>query len=186
MIQLTPQMRILVAVEPTDFRRGIDGLARICRDVLGHAPFSGGVFVFRNRPATAVKILVYDGQGFWLCHKRLSRGKFGWWPTGSLSTKTLAAHQLHVLLSAGNPEATQAAPAWRPVGRASCGGHLADRFGITCVLPVLDGLAAKARPTCHALGATAIAFPHLRGRPPWDSSPTGAKVRTVRRRTAIA
>ncbi len=67
MIQITPQMRILVAVEPTDFRRGIDGLARVCKEVLRHDPFNGWVFVFRNRPATALKILVYDGQGFWLC-----------------------------------------------------------------------------------------------------------------------
>jgi transposase len=116
MIQITPQMRILVAVEPTDFRRGIDGLARVCKDVLRHDPFSGWVFVFRNRPATALKILVYDGQGFWLCHKRLSRGQFRWWPGGDTAAKTLAAHQLQVLLAAGDPEATQAAPDWRPVG----------------------------------------------------------------------
>jgi transposase len=84
------------------------------------------VFVFRNRSAKALKILVYDGQGFWLCHKRLSRGKFCWWPTGRSSvegaqaaTKTLAAHQMQVLLSAGNPEATQAAPVWRAVGPAT-------------------------------------------------------------------
>ena len=82
MIQITPQMRIMVAVEPADFRRGIDGLARLCKDVLKHDPFSGWVFVFRNRSATALKILVYDGQGFWLCHKRLSSGRFRWWPAG--------------------------------------------------------------------------------------------------------
>ena len=70
-IQITPQMRVLAAVEPTDFRRGIDGLARVCKEVLRHDPFGGWVFVFRNRPATALKILVYDGQGFWLCHKKL-------------------------------------------------------------------------------------------------------------------
>jgi transposase len=122
MIQLTPQMRILVAVEPADFRKGIDGLARVCKDVLQQDPFSGWVFVFRNRPATAVKVLVYDGQGFWLCHKRLSSGRFRFWPAGlsasgqaSAAARTLAAHQLQVLLSAGNPDATQAAPAWRPV-----------------------------------------------------------------------
>jgi len=116
MIQLTPQMRFVVAVEPADFRRGIDGLARLCKDVLKHDPFNGWVFVFRNRRATALKILVYDGQGFWLCHKRLSRGHFSWWPASpTRASKTLAAHQLQVLLAAGNPERAQGAPPWRPV-----------------------------------------------------------------------
>jgi len=118
MIQITPQMRILVAVEPVDFRRGIDGLARQCREILQQDPFSGCVFVFRNRRATALKALVYDGQGFWLCHKRLSSGRFRWWPRRAHATEVarkLAAHQLQVLLSAGNPEGTRAAPQWRPV-----------------------------------------------------------------------
>lgn len=116
MIQITPQMRILVAVEPADFRKGIDGLARLCTERLKQDPFSGGVFVFRNRRATAVKALVYDGQGFWLCHKRLSNARFRWWPVDEAEAgKTLEAHQLQVLLSAGNPERTDAAPAWRPV-----------------------------------------------------------------------
>jgi transposase len=119
MIQVTPQMRILAAVEPVDFRRGIDGLARLCKDVLKYDPFSGWVFVFRNRSARALKILVYDGQGFWLCHKRLSSGRFLWWPVcKSASSKKLAVHQLQVLLSAGNPDAVQAAPAWRSVDPA--------------------------------------------------------------------
>ena len=51
----------------------------------------------------------------WLCHKRLSSGRFRCWPAQGTTTKTLAAHQLQVLLAAGDPEATQAAPAWRPV-----------------------------------------------------------------------
>ena len=72
MIQLTPQMRVLVAIEPVDFRRGVDGLARQCRSALAEDPFSGAVFVFRNRQRTAVKVLVYDGQGFWLCHNQRS------------------------------------------------------------------------------------------------------------------
>lgn len=85
MIQITPQMRLLLAVEPADFRKGIDGLAQVCRKVLDEDPFSGCVFVFRNKKANAIKILMYDGQGFWLCQKRLSKSKFAWWPEGSLS-----------------------------------------------------------------------------------------------------
>ena len=116
MLQITPQMKILVAVEPVDFRKGIDGLIRLCQDTLRKNAFDGTVFAFRNRRATALKVLIYDGQGFWLCHKRLSSGRFRWWPCKpSDGVKKLAAHQLAVLFSKGNPARTDAAPDWRPV-----------------------------------------------------------------------
>jgi len=118
MIQITPQMRILVAVEPVDGRKGIDSLAQLCQERLQTDPFSGCLFVFRSRRGTAIRILVYDGQGFWLAQKRLSKGRFHWWPEGRSPrevARTLAAHQLQVLLAAGDPTATRAAPAWRPV-----------------------------------------------------------------------
>ena len=102
MIQITPQMRVLVAVEAADFRCGIDGLAQQCRADLRSDPFAGTVYVFRNRRKTAIKLLVYDGQGFWLCHKRLSSGQFNWWPsTGDAASATLKAHELQVLICAG-------------------------------------------------------------------------------------
>lgn len=116
MIQLTAQMRILVAVEPQDFRKGIDGLCRICREVLACDPLSGIVFVFRSRRGTSIRVLTYDGQGFWLAQKRLSQGKFRYWPERKDSARCeLLAHQLQVLLAGGDPAATRAAPLWRPV-----------------------------------------------------------------------
>jgi len=116
MLQITPQMKILVAVEPVDFRKGIDGLAALCKASLAQDAFSGSVFVFRNRRATAIKALVYDGQGFWLCQKRLSEGRFRWWPTSAEGAAiTVAAHQLTVLFSAGNPSRISAPPEWRSV-----------------------------------------------------------------------
>jgi transposase len=118
LIQVTPQMRVLVAVAPVDFRKGIDGLAQIAKDVLSSDPFSGAVFVFRNRRGTAIKLLVYDGQGFWLCLKRLSSGRFRYWPRETQADekgRSLLAHELAVLLSGGDFEAANASPQWRRV-----------------------------------------------------------------------
>lgn len=114
MIQVAPQMRILVAIESVDLRKGIDGLAQLCRERLGADPFSGCLFIFRSRRATAIKVLAFDGQGFWMAQKRLSKGRFLWWPTGKEAARTLQAHQAQLLLAAGNPE-TEAAPVWRKV-----------------------------------------------------------------------
>jgi transposase len=109
-------MRILVAVQAIDFRNGIDGLVRICKQALEADAFSGCLFVFRNRRRTAIKILVYDSRGFWLCQKRLSTGHFRFWPESTTeAAKVLEAHELQVLLAGGDPEATQAAPPWRRV-----------------------------------------------------------------------
>ena len=52
MLQLTPQTRVFLACEPADFRRGIDGLAALCRQRLGADPMDGAIFVFRNYSAT--------------------------------------------------------------------------------------------------------------------------------------
>ena len=115
MIQITPHMRIMLAVEPVDFRRGIDGLARVSQAVVGQDPFSGTLFVFRNRKGTAIKLLVYDGQGFWLLYKRLSRGRLRWWPGNGSRTRRLAVHELQLLIWNGNPSGGDVAPAWRPL-----------------------------------------------------------------------
>jgi transposase len=87
----------------------------LCREKLGADPFSGCLFIFRSRRATAIKVLAYDGQGFWMAQKRLSKGRVVWWPTGKEATRTLQAHQAQLLLAAGNPESAEAAPVWRRV-----------------------------------------------------------------------
>ena len=112
MIALTPRLRVWVAAAPADFRCGIDGLARRVRTRLAEDPMSGALFVFRNRRGTAIKLLAYDGQGFWLCHKRLSQGRFGHWPTGQPG-QVVAAHELAVLLAGGDWAAAPGAPVWR-------------------------------------------------------------------------
>jgi transposase len=113
-LQITPQMRILVAIEAVDGRKGIDSLVQLCREKLAADPFSGCLFFFRSRSATSIRVLAYDGQGFWLAQKRLSKGRFKWWPTGTDPARTLRAHQAQLLIAAGNPDA-EAAPVWRQV-----------------------------------------------------------------------
>lgn len=116
MITITPQMRVLVAVESVDGRKGLDSLAQLCREKLRDDPMSGCLFLFRNRRGDTLIALCYDGQGLWLCRKRLSKDKFRYWVEGGdgVCAQSVEAHQAQLLLAAGNP-ATTAAPVWRPI-----------------------------------------------------------------------
>lgn len=116
MLQIVPHMRILVACEPLDLRRGIDGTAAACRQALLEDPLSGAVFVFRNRSGKMVRILVYDGQGYWLMTKRLSQGRFRFWcTTDSKASVVLEPHELVTLLAGGDWTRVRAPAPWRPL-----------------------------------------------------------------------
>jgi len=115
MLQLSANSKIFVAIEPIDFRKGIDGIGGVCRRYLDENPLSGAVFVFRNRSKTAIKVLCYDGQGFWLCMKRLSQGRLTWWPSEPGHACQLSARELQVLLWNGNPTQAQLSPDWKRV-----------------------------------------------------------------------
>lgn len=115
MLQATPLSRILVAVDPVDFRKGIDGLAGMCLNQLDQDPMSGTMFLFRNRSQTSIKVLIYDGQGFWLCTKRLSKGKFVWWPKEPRGVVKVDYRELQTLLWNGNPADAQFSEDWRKV-----------------------------------------------------------------------
>jgi len=115
-IQIVPHLKVLVAYETVDFRKGIDSLAGLCKEQFSKDPFSGTVFVFRNRAATALKILVYDGQGFWLCQKRFSHGRLQWWPHESENPlQSLPAEQLLVVIYNGFPPSAALAEPWRRI-----------------------------------------------------------------------
>ena len=115
MLQLTPQSRICVALAPVDFRTGIAGLAALCRRAFGQNPLDGAISVFRNRTGTTLKVLYYDGQGYWLCTQRLSAGRLRGWPRVPGATVRLAARELQVLLWNGCPDQAARADAWRQV-----------------------------------------------------------------------
>jgi transposase len=85
MIQLAPQLRRLLACKPIDFRNGIDGLAALCKRELAEDPFSGALFVFRNRRGTALKMLCYDGVGFYRFIRRQFSECHRDWPSSVAS-----------------------------------------------------------------------------------------------------
>ena len=124
MLQLVPQMKILVAHEPVDFRKGVDALVALCKAHLAQDPFSGALFVFRNRRGTSLKLLTYDGVGFWLTLRRFSAGRIRWWPTScDEKLHPLAAQQLSVLLYNGDPERARFAPNWRQIELVTNAAH---------------------------------------------------------------
>lgn len=112
MLQISPSTRIFVCNQFVDFRKGIDGLAALCRNKLNQDPLQGALFVFRSRTRSAIRFLIYDGQGFWLCTKRLSKGKFQWWPDDQ---SLVDARQIQTLLWNGNPELARFSEDWRKI-----------------------------------------------------------------------
>lgn len=101
MILLTHKSPILLGVAPSDFRKGIDGFVAQCRNTLEQDPSDGTIFIFINRARTMIRALSYDGTGYWLMTKRLSRGKFTGWPTGQEALSPASARQLRLLISDG-------------------------------------------------------------------------------------
>ncbi len=100
MISLNGQSKVYVAIEAVDFRKGILGLKSYCKETLKKNPESGVLFLFKNKRKTSIKILVYDGQGFWLMMKRLSKGKFPWWPAGTGKGVDMDHKKLQLIINA--------------------------------------------------------------------------------------
>jgi transposase len=88
---------VWLVVEAVDMRAGIDGLSLRIQNALGRSPCDGSAYAFRNRRGTRLKLLIWDGTGVWLCHRRLHQGHFIW-PTSADTTFTLTATQWQWLI----------------------------------------------------------------------------------------
>ena len=97
MIHLTLETPILLSAKPVDFRKGIDALAGLCEYILNENPRSGTLFVFISRDATKIRILAYEGNGYWLMTKRLSQGKFSWPKAGEVISNVQAGELRKIL-----------------------------------------------------------------------------------------
>jgi transposase len=96
--------RVYLACGATDMRKSINGLSAIVEGSFKLDPFEAAVFVFCNRARDRVKILEWDGDGFWLYFKRLEKGHFRWPAAGEEATMSLTSEELNILLSGARVE----------------------------------------------------------------------------------
>lgn len=112
MIQVSPRDKIFIAIKPVDFRIGIDSAIMITKK-LDADPFAGAFFVFINKKKSSIKILAYDGQGMWLMHKRLSEGRFTWWPSSEDDLAEIDPKNFIILLFNGDTKTLTAQKNWK-------------------------------------------------------------------------
>ena len=118
MIQLQANADIVVMHAPINFHKSFDGTIAIVRTIMEREPMEGAFFVFRNKMGHTLRILTYDGGGFWLCMRRLSCGTFNKvWPKSdtALEYSPLLARELMVLIWGGDPMKCTFPDLWRRI-----------------------------------------------------------------------
>lgn len=120
MLSLGPGVQIVLASEPTDLRRGHDGLVTLVRTLWKADPYSGTLFVFLGRRMDRVKVLFFSAGGFVVYYKRLERGRFSMprIPDGATQVM-LDAASLAMLLDGIDLRTVRRAPMWQPAARKS-------------------------------------------------------------------
>jgi len=93
--------RIYVATGATDMRKGVNGLYGLVRDQLLCGPLSGHLFLFSNAQHNRLKIIFWDRSGFWVCAKRLEKGRFHWPEPDTAQNKIVLSHEELALLLGG-------------------------------------------------------------------------------------
>jgi len=96
--------QVYLACGVTDMRKSINGLAAIVENGFKLNPYTEAVFVFCNRARNRVKILEWDGDGYWLYFKRLEKGHFRWSPAGEEATMSMTGEELNILLNGAKIE----------------------------------------------------------------------------------
>lgn len=94
---ITPE-QVFLLIDPVDMRWGIQRLSLLVQHVLGRSPCDGSAYGFCNRDRTRLKLLVWDGNGVWLCQRRLHQGRFHWPAVGDVA-HVMPAEQWHWLVS---------------------------------------------------------------------------------------
>ena len=112
MLSFAPGLKVFVAPGATDLRKGFSGLTALASSQLRQDPLSGHVFAFCNRRRTLIKLLLWDGSGFWVMAKRLESGTFAW-PARTAEAVTMSIDELGWLLGGLDPREVRRRDWWR-------------------------------------------------------------------------
>ena len=115
MIQIGPTTEVIVAINPVDFRCGIETLCSLVKSNFHLDPYKGTYFLFTNKRRSGIKILSYDGQGFWFCYKRLSQGRLRWWPSSKNDIESIDVKNVMLLIYNGDVENINFQKNWKKV-----------------------------------------------------------------------
>lgn len=116
MLGLPETVRIFVATQPVDGRRGIDSLAALVRHGFGEDPLAGALFVFFSKRVDRARILYFSHGGYWLLCRRLERGRFclPWDATDAMSARRVESAQLQLILEGIDLRDARQRPRWIP------------------------------------------------------------------------
>ena len=119
MLSLPPSVRVFVATQPVDGRKGADSLMAIVRDLLGHDPLSGHLYVFFSRRCDRVRIVYWDRNGIAMWSKRLERGRFrpAFTADGRLAASAVESAELALVLEGIDLAGARRRPRWQPAPR---------------------------------------------------------------------
>jgi len=126
-LSLPPSVRIFVATQPVDGRKGADGLSAIARSAFAHDPLDGHLHVFFSRRADRVRIVYWDRDGFALWSKRLERGRFQhhFDEHGQLRCEQIEAADLMLILQGLDLRDAKRRPRWVPTKSSSTSSNTA-------------------------------------------------------------
>jgi transposase len=116
MLSLPPSVRVFVATQPIDGRKGADSLMAMVRDLLGHDPLSGHLYVFFSRRCDRVRIVYWDRNGIAMWSKRLERGRFrpAFAADGRLAASAVEFAELALVLEGIDLAGARRRPRWQP------------------------------------------------------------------------
>jgi transposase len=116
-LQVSAATEIFVVHDSVNFNMGFSGMIGFCRRVLSVEPMTGAYFLFHSKTAKQIRVLTYDGDGWWLATKKFSKGTIKYWPKAEGKLSPLEARELFILLWRGNPENVRYPEFWKKVTR---------------------------------------------------------------------